>query len=76
MTNAKMHAVQVQDAPVFLKRALTPGFKLLGERLVQATDRAGTGRDPQQRLGHFSHFVGTRPSDKHLAEADRAMCGS
>jgi hypothetical protein len=41
MTNAKMHAVQVQDAPVFLQRTLSPRVKLLGERLVQATDRAG-----------------------------------
>ena len=69
MANAKMHAVQVQDAPVFLKRTLAPGVKLLGERLVQATDRAGTGSDSQQRLSHFSHFVGTRPSDKHLGES-------
>ena len=68
MTNAKMHAVQVQDAPVFLKRTLAPGFELLGERLVQATDRAGTGSDSQQRLGHFSHLVGTRSGHEHLRQ--------
>jgi hypothetical protein len=38
MTNAEMHAIQVQDTPMFLKRTLAPGVKLLGERLVQAAD--------------------------------------
>jgi hypothetical protein len=40
-TNAKMHAIQVQDSPVFLKRTLAPGFKLVSERLVEATDCVG-----------------------------------
>jgi len=35
-----MHPIEVQDAPVFLKRALAPGVKLLGERLVEATNGA------------------------------------
>src|SRR5712691_1355123 len=69
MTNAEMDAIQVQDAPVFLQRTLSPGVKLLGERLVQATDRAGAGSNPQERLGHFSHFMGTRPGDKHLGQS-------
>jgi hypothetical protein len=41
MTNAEMHPIQVQDTPVFLKRTLAPGVKLLGQALVEATDRAG-----------------------------------
>jgi hypothetical protein len=43
MTNAEMHAIEVQDAPVFLKRTLAPGVKLLGQALVEATNGAGTG---------------------------------
>src|SRR5215471_3393403 len=68
MTNAKMHPIQVQDTPVLLERARAPGFKLLGERLVETTDRAGTGSHSQERLGHFAHFVGARSCDKHLGE--------
>src|SRR6266568_6567434 len=65
MTNAEMHAIQVQDTPVLQERTIAPGFKLVGERLVEATNGASTGSDSQQRLGHFSHFVSARPSDKH-----------
>jgi hypothetical protein len=39
MTNAEMHAIQVEDTPVFLQRALSPSFKLLTEALVEAADR-------------------------------------
>src|SRR5258708_2756532 len=69
MTNVEMDSIQVQDAPMSLQMTLSPRVKLLGERLVQATDRARTGRDSHEGLGHFSHFVGTRPSDKHLGES-------
>jgi hypothetical protein len=41
MTNAEMDAIEVQDPPVLLERALAPGFKLLGQRLVETTNRAG-----------------------------------
>src|SRR5712692_374685 len=68
MTNAEMHSIQVQDAPVLLKRALSPRFELLGQRLVQTTDRAGTGSDSQQRLGHFPNFLRARSSHEHLRE--------
>ncbi len=50
-----MHAIQVQNAPMVLKRTLAPGVKLLGERLVETTNRAGAGRDSHQRLSHFPH---------------------
>jgi hypothetical protein len=53
MPNAKMDAVQVHDTPVLLQRTLSPGLKLLREGLVETTDRAGTGSDSQQLLGHF-----------------------
>jgi hypothetical protein len=76
MTNAKMHAIQVQDAPVFLKRTLAPRLKLLGEGLVEATDGTGTGGDSKQGLSDFSHLVRAHPSNEHLRQADRAMCGS
>src|SRR5260221_1387122 len=69
MTNAEMHSIQVQDTPVFLKRALAPGFKLLGERLVEATNRTGTLCHSQERLGHFPHFVCAYSCDKHLGES-------
>ena len=35
-----MHAIQVHEAPVVLKRTLSPGFTLLGGRLVETA--AGT----------------------------------
>src|SRR5437660_12070821 len=69
MTNAEMHSIQVQDAPVFLKRTLAPGIILLGQALVEATDRAGTGRHSHERLGHFSYFMGTGPSYKQLHQS-------
>src|SRR2546428_13309135 len=69
MTNAEMHAIQIQDTPMLLQRPLAPGLKLLGERLVEATDRAGTGSDSQQGLGDFPDLVGARPSYKHLGKS-------
>src|SRR6266568_8715194 len=68
MTNAKMHAIQVRDAPVVLKRTLSPGFKLLGEGLVEATDRTGTGSHSQQGLSDFPNLVSARPGHEHLRE--------
>ena len=64
-----MDAVQVQDTPVFWQGALTLGFKLLGERLVEATDRARAGGNAHQGLGHFPDLVCAGPSDKHLCES-------
>src|SRR2546426_5813011 len=69
MTNAEMHAIQVQHTPMLLQSTLAPVLKLLGEALVEATDRTGTGSHSHQGLGHFSDFVRTRPSDKHLGES-------
>ena len=69
MTNAKMHAISVQDTPVFLKRTLSPGFKLLGEALVEPTDRAGAGSDSQQGLSHFPHLMRAHPSHEHLCQS-------
>src|SRR5437667_9481960 len=69
MPNAEMYAIEVQDAPVFLQRTLAPRLKLLGEALVEATDCAGTGRDSQQGLCHFSYLMGTGPSHEHLGES-------
>jgi hypothetical protein len=44
-------------------------FKLLGQVLVEATDRTGAGSHSQQRLGHFSYLMGARPSDEHLRQS-------
>src|SRR6266700_2114892 len=68
MTNAEMHAIQVQDTPVRLQRALAPGFKLLGERLIQEADRAGAGSDAHQGVGDFSYLMGTRSGHEHLRQ--------
>src|SRR6266700_7508579 len=69
MANAEMHAIQVQDTPVLLQVALTPGLKLVGAALIEATDRAGTGSHSHQGLRDFPNLVGTRPGDKHLGES-------
>ena len=69
MTNAEVHAIQVQDTPVLQERTLTPSFKLLGERLVEPTDRTGTGSNSQQGLGHFPYFMGTGSGHEHLRES-------
>src|SRR5216684_188582 len=45
MANAEMHAIQVQHTPMLWQRTLSPSVKLLGERLVETADGAGTGRD-------------------------------
>ncbi len=68
-----MHAIQVQNAPMVLKRTLAPGVKLLGERLVETTYRAGAGRDSHQRLSHFPHFVRADSGHKHLGESLRHL---
>ena len=33
-----MDPIKVDDPPMLLQRTLSPGFKLFGERLVEATD--------------------------------------
>src|SRR6266566_5834317 len=71
MTNAEMDAIQVDNPPVFLQASLTPGFKLLGQRLVEATDGTGTGGDSQQGLSDFSHLVRAHPSHERLRESVR-----
>jgi hypothetical protein len=69
VTNTEMYSIEVQDTPMRLQRTLTPGVKLLGERLVQATDRAGTGSHAHEGLGHCPHLLSADPSDKHLCQS-------
>ena len=38
-------------------RTLTPGFELLGQRLIQPADGAGTGSNSRQRLSDIPHFM-------------------
>ena len=66
MTNAEMHPIQVEHPPMGLQRTLSPHLKLLGQALVEPTDRAGTRSDSQQRLSHFPHLVRARASHEHL----------
>src|SRR5260221_12163665 len=68
MTDAEMHAIQVEHTPMRLQRALAPRFKLLGEALVEVTDGAGTGSHSQRGLSHFRHIVVARPSHEHLRQ--------
>src|SRR5437660_39422 len=63
-----LHVVR-QDAPVLLKRARSPGFELLGEGLVETTDRTGTGSHSHECLRDLSHFMRARPSHKHLGQS-------
>src|SRR5712692_5863096 len=68
MTNAKMDAIQVEDAVVGEERTLSPRFILLSECLVETTHRAGAGRNPHQGVSDFSDFVGARATHKHLGQ--------
>src|SRR6266699_3766605 len=61
-----MDAIQIQDAVVGEKGTLTPGFKLLSQRLVEATDGTRTRGNSHERLSHLPNFVRTRATDKHL----------
>ena len=54
MTHVEMDAIEIEDPPVRLQRALPPGFELLLEILVEAADRAGARGHTQQGLGDFS----------------------
>ena len=40
MTNGEVDTIQVQNTPMGLQRTLLPLLKLLGQALVEATDRA------------------------------------
>ena len=66
MPNGKMNAIQVQDAIVAEQRTLSPGLKLFGQALVEATHRAGAGGDAHQFLSDVPHFMSTGATDKHL----------
>src|SRR5690348_2136269 len=68
MPNGKMDPIEVENTIVGKQWALSPAFKLFGERLVEAADRAGTRGHPHEGLSYFSHFVGTHPSHKHLRQ--------
>jgi|SRR5260370_32033709 len=73
MPNGKVDTVQVQDAVVTRQWTLSPGFKLLGQRLVEAADRTGAGSYPHQGLSHLSDFVGAHPTHKHLGQQEQSM---
>src|SRR5260370_23462036 len=68
MTNAEMDPIQVQDTPMLLKRALSPGFELFGQRSIEATDRAGPRSTSHEGLSDFANLVGARASHEHLRQ--------
>src|ERR1700730_13623296 len=68
MTNRKMNTIQVEDAIVGEEGALSPHFILLSQRLVESTDRAGTGSHYHEGLSHLSDFMRACPTDKHLGQ--------
>src|SRR5260221_2526859 len=57
MPNLEMDAIQVHHTPMRLQSTLTPGFELLGQRLIQTADGAGTGSNSHQRLSDIPHFM-------------------
>jgi len=63
-----MNAIQVDDAVVIEQSPLSPGFILLGQRLVETARGAGAGGDSQQFLRHFSHVMGTGETAKHVRQ--------
>jgi hypothetical protein len=58
VANTEMHAVQVQDTPVLLKRTLAPGLKLLRERLVETTDGTGDFEPRPSTFGLLPQLCG------------------
>src|SRR5690242_4216354 len=68
MPNRKMDPVEVEDAIVGEQWALSPGFKLLSQGVIETTDRAGAGSHSHQRLGHFSDFLRTDSCHEHLRD--------
>src|SRR6266699_791207 len=68
MPNRKMDAIQVEETVVGEQWTLAPGFKLLGERLVEAAHRAGAGCHSQQRFSDFPDLMRARATDKHLRQ--------
>jgi hypothetical protein len=69
MTNFQVDAIEIENAPVTLQGAATPRLKLFRQSVIEPTDGTGTGRDSHEGLSNISHFVGARPSDKHLGQA-------
>ncbi len=76
MANAEMHAIQVQDTPVLLQAALTPGLKLVGEALVEATDRTSTGSHSQQGLSDFPNGCRVLVPATNICASPSTMCGA
>src|SRR6266566_2746108 len=69
MPNLEMDAIEVHYAPMRLQRTLTPRCELLGQRLIQTADGAGTGSDSYQRLSDIPHFMRTGTRNEHLRQA-------
>ena len=77
MTNAEMHPIQVQHTPMLLQPSLSPRVKLVAQALVEPTDRDFHWVQlPAAFEPLLPRMSRAGSCDKHLREADRAMCGS
>src|SRR6266704_5503829 len=63
-----MDAIQVEDAVVGEQRTLAPCFILFGQALIKTTYGARAGGGPHQFSSDFSHFMGTRATDKQFRQ--------
>ena len=63
-----MDAIQVEDPVVGEQRTLSPRFILFGQALIKTTHGARAGGGSQQFFSDFSHFMGTRATDKHVRQ--------
>jgi hypothetical protein len=68
MPDGKMDTVQVEDAVMGEKRALSPGFILFRQGVVETTHCAGTRGNSHQGLSDFPYFMRAYSFHKHLSE--------
>ena len=73
MPNRKMDAIQVKDAIVAEKWALSPGFELFGQGLVEAAHRAGAGCHSHQFFRDFPDLMCACATDKPLRQCFRYL---
>ncbi len=76
MPNLEMDAIEVEHAPMRMPRTLPPGFELLRQRLIQAADSAGTGRDSHQRLSDLAYASRVLAPATNICVKPSAIWGS
>src|SRR5258708_15005464 len=68
MSDGKMDPVQGKDAVMSEKLALSPGFILFRQGLVEATRCHGAGGNSHQGVSNFPHVMRAHSFHKHLGE--------